>query len=247
MNIVTRGPKIQFSRYQFSGCIVGGAVGDALGMPVELTPRAARIKMGYISRYIDHPTGKLEAGQWTDDTLLTAVTLKSLVNYNAVDLDNLRYEMREVMVLEKQAGFGNTTYRALQGMRPAARSSGNGAAMRIAPVALFSAANLETLKANCEAVSRITHNNKEAVDAAVAVGFIIAKIVRNEMKLATIISETMSFIGESEMAYKLGEVQDLLKNESLTIEQGLDHIGTRGLAMESVASATSSGRRWTLV
>ncbi|MFQ6672883.1 MAG: ADP-ribosylglycohydrolase family protein, partial [Candidatus Tectimicrobiota bacterium] len=51
------------------GCLLGGAVGDALGAPVEgMTRRQIRDRFGLITDYLPERFG---AGVWTDDTQLT--------------------------------------------------------------------------------------------------------------------------------------------------------------------------------
>ena len=51
------------------GCMLGAAVGDALGMPNESTmPNLKKMRYGYRKAYKGHPNAGLTAGQFTDDT-----------------------------------------------------------------------------------------------------------------------------------------------------------------------------------
>ena len=51
------------------GCMLGAAVGDALGMPNEsTTPSINKMRYGYRKAYKGHPNEALAAGQFTDDT-----------------------------------------------------------------------------------------------------------------------------------------------------------------------------------
>ena len=51
------------------GCMLGAAVGDALGMPNESTmPNLHKMRYGYRKAYKGHPNEGLDAGQFTDDT-----------------------------------------------------------------------------------------------------------------------------------------------------------------------------------
>lgn len=55
------------SRYR--GCMLGAAIGDALGMPYEtLPPSLSRIEEGYGKPLRRHPNEALRPGQFTDDT-----------------------------------------------------------------------------------------------------------------------------------------------------------------------------------
>jgi ADP-ribosylglycohydrolase len=51
------------------GCMLGAAVGDALGMPNEsTTPSINKMRYGYRKAYKGHPNEGLKPGQYTDDT-----------------------------------------------------------------------------------------------------------------------------------------------------------------------------------
>jgi ADP-ribosylglycohydrolase len=54
---------------RMKGCMLGAAVGDALGMPNESTmPGLTKMRYGYRRAYKGHPNDNLAAGQYTDDT-----------------------------------------------------------------------------------------------------------------------------------------------------------------------------------
>jgi ADP-ribosylglycohydrolase len=54
---------------KFKGCLLGAAIGDALGMPNESTsPSLNKMKYGYRRPYKGHPNEGLNPGQYTDDT-----------------------------------------------------------------------------------------------------------------------------------------------------------------------------------
>ena len=56
---------------RFKGCMLGAAIGDALGMPNESTsPNLQKMRYGYRRAYKRHPNAKLKPGQYTDDTQL---------------------------------------------------------------------------------------------------------------------------------------------------------------------------------
>ena len=56
---------------KFTGCLLGAAIGDALGMPNESTsPNLNKMKYGYRRPYKNHPNEGLNPGQYTDDTQL---------------------------------------------------------------------------------------------------------------------------------------------------------------------------------
>jgi len=70
---------------KFKGCLLGAAIGDALGMPNESTsPNLKKMKYGYRRPYKNHPNEGLNPGQYTDDTqiLILVATLLADGKYN---------------------------------------------------------------------------------------------------------------------------------------------------------------------
>ncbi|MGD0079236.1 MAG: ADP-ribosylglycohydrolase family protein [Methanoregula sp.] len=70
---------------KFKGCLLGAAVGDALGMPNESTsPNLNKMKYGYRRPYKGHPNERLNPGQYTDDTQMMVLvgTLLADGKYN---------------------------------------------------------------------------------------------------------------------------------------------------------------------
>jgi ADP-ribosylglycohydrolase len=70
---------------KFKGCLLGAAIGDALGMPNESTsPNIKKMKYGYRRPYKNHPNEGLNPGQYTDDTqvMILVATLIADGKYN---------------------------------------------------------------------------------------------------------------------------------------------------------------------
>jgi len=70
---------------KFKGCLLGAAIGDALGMPNESTsPNLNKMKYGYRRPYKEHPNEGLAPGQYTDDTqmMILVATLIADGKYN---------------------------------------------------------------------------------------------------------------------------------------------------------------------
>ena len=75
---------------RFAGCLIGQALGDALGFPVEGYP--PDLCVHYAEDYVDHPTGIIPPGrspfpfgQYTDDTQLARELLQSYLGRGAFD------------------------------------------------------------------------------------------------------------------------------------------------------------------
>ncbi len=70
---------------KYKGCLLGAAIGDALGMPNESTsPNLQKMKYGYRRPYKNHPNEGLNPGQYTDDTqvMILVATLLADGKYN---------------------------------------------------------------------------------------------------------------------------------------------------------------------
>jgi len=222
----------------FKGCILGGVVGDALGMPLEGWSRnQIREKFGRVDNYVQPYRKTLGLRQWTDDTALTKATLESIIEKKGINLEDLTEKLRIALRSEPWRGWGKTTQKALEFGQPSGKSLGNGAAMRIAPVALFLWADFESLKEQVAKVSALTHTHALAIEGAQAIAFALAFALHEDFNPQNLITKTISFVGEnSEISYKLWEVKELLENKEITSEEALDQIGTRGIILDTVGS-----------
>lgn len=134
-------------------CILGLAVGDALGVPFEFMPRgqAASADLRHMpskSYYHTQP-----AGAWSDDTAMTLASMDSLIRCRGFDPDDMMqaflgwYRFADYTSTGETFGVGRTVYAALRmAMKgvPALlcgqagiRDNGNGSLMRFAPTALY--------------------------------------------------------------------------------------------------------------
>ncbi len=163
------------SRYR--GCLLGLAVGDALGTTLEFSPPGT---FDPIDDMLGGGPFDLKPGQWTDDTSMALCLAESLVECDGFDpTDQMRRYVRwwrEGYMSSTGDCFdiGNTVRAALaqfeQTGDPYAgstdpRSAGNGSIMRLAPVALFSAGRPGDPIERAADCSRTTHAAVTAIDA----------------------------------------------------------------------------------
>lgn len=171
---------------KFRGAMLGLAAGDALGATVEFEDRGT---FEPVRDIVGDGTHRLRAGQWTDDTSMALCLAESLISTGGMDLaDQLeRYVRwwREGYLSSKGFCFdiGGATSAALRNFErtgdPRSGSTdpdqaGNGSIMRLAPVPLFFAADMEAAVSNSAESSRTTHGAREAVDACRYLGALIA-------------------------------------------------------------------------
>jgi ADP-ribosylglycohydrolase len=156
------------------GMLLGLAIGDALGNTSEsLLPGERRLRNGEIRDYLpnDRAAGR-RIGLPSDDTQLAFWTLEQLVERGGLDVDDLarRFSERRIFGIGQSVSTFLRNFRTGQAWPEAsARSAGNGALMRIAPVLVphlhAPAAELWVDAALCAA---ITHNDPASIAACVA-------------------------------------------------------------------------------
>ncbi len=232
---------------RFQGSLLGLAVGDALGMPLEgMRPSSIRSRIGHVKDFIDAPWRMLKAGQWTDDTKMALCQARSIVETGRVDAGDTARRFVAWYESGDWRGIGGATYdsirRLIAGVSPAESgmkgemAAGNGVAMRIAPVGLADCLDLERLRDDCRAVGIITHDNREAVAGGQAVAFAVAKAARGDLDPARLIEETAAFIGPCLVAERLEMAARFLAGNMESAE-ALARLGTGGYVVETVASA----------
>src|SRR4051812_26725987 len=77
---------------RFKGCLLGLAVGDALGTPLEFTPQHAVVPLAGM---VGGGPFRLKPGQWTDDTSMALCLAESLLAAGGFDArDQLKRYVR---------------------------------------------------------------------------------------------------------------------------------------------------------
>src|SRR5690554_3381660 len=173
--------------------LIGGALGDALGMPTQLlSPAQIRETYGFVENFVlpvpDHPVSKgLPAGTITDDTeqalLLGQVLLETDDAFDHHRWVNALVEWeRDVKARGSYVLLGPSTKRAIDAINAGAppeeagrNGDTNGAAMRIAPVGIMMPPEpLDALVAKAAETCRATHNTSIAIAAASSVAAAIS-------------------------------------------------------------------------
>jgi len=185
---------------RYRGCLLGLAVGDALGTTLEFQP------LGSFTPITDMIGGgpfDLKPGQWTDDTSMALCLAESLIEcrgFNPQDqMERYVRWWKEGHLSSTGSCFdiGNTTRTALASFLKTGNpfsgpsdsySAGNGSLMRLAPVPIFYAGNpREAIERSGES-SRTTHGAAAAVDACRYFGALIVGALNSEDK-ETILSD----------------------------------------------------------
>lgn len=168
------------------GCLVGAALGDAFGMPLEFGP--PRSGDGQVR---DLTAGRLPAGSFTDDTEMMLALAESLLHRRPLDPANLAARFAAWYALHPPDVGVHTSAvlrrvargepwehaaSAVQSARPG--SAGNGSVMRCFPVALAYRDDLETCIAESRLQSRVTHPHEECQAACAFVNAALWRLLR---------------------------------------------------------------------
>jgi ADP-ribosylglycohydrolase len=154
--------------------LLGLAIGDALGNTTEsLWPRLRQFCVGEIRSYLTNwrAFGR-RVGLPSDDTQLTFWTLEQLVEHGQLDVHELvrRFSTRPVFGMGRSVHcFRRNIAAGLAWPEAAARSAGNGALMRIAPVLLPHLSRPSPdLWVDAALAAAITHNDPASIAASVS-------------------------------------------------------------------------------
>ncbi|CAA7618092.1 ADP-ribosyl-[dinitrogen reductase] hydrolase [Magnetospirillum sp. UT-4] len=170
------------------GAFLGLAVGDALGATVEfMTKREIEGKYGQHRKMIGGGWLHLAPGQVTDDTEMSLAIGRSLVRSGGFDLNDICDEFA-AWLKGGPLDVGNTCRRGIrryithgttQGLF-CDGDAGNGAAMRILPVALATVWRPDLFEEWALAQARITHHHPLSDDATLAFGRMVHALVLGE-------------------------------------------------------------------
>ena len=153
-----------------TGMLIGLAIGDALGAPLEFRP--ARNPDNYLKRYTKGGVYSMDIGEWTDDTAMALAMAESIIHYGMFDandiMDNFVAWYQEGKFVPRGSCFdiGVATSQALDRYMldpespykgdPSPMRASNGALMRIAPV-VIAARNKEELFTMAVQQTILTH------------------------------------------------------------------------------------------
>lgn len=159
------------------GCLLGLAVGDAVGTTVEFKSRGSFTP---ITDMVGGGPFGLKAGQWTDDTSMALCLATSLVTkkeFDPVDQMNRYRDWHKngyLSSIGRCFDIGNTVRQALERYKLTgnsfsgsvdANSAGNGSLMRLAPIPIFYYSDLERIIHFAKESSRTTHGAIECLEA----------------------------------------------------------------------------------
>ena len=229
---------------KFLGCMVGSALGDALGELASVhDTREALIDW----------IGEADSLKYTDETAMAIGLAEAITDLGDVDPQHLGEIIRAKYSREPWRGYGHTTPQvfALVGKRnmpyvdaagslnDGRGSDGNGAAKRIAPLGL-AFWNATDLREKAECSARVTHTHPVGINGAAVQAWAIAYVVKLDpgasFPLADFCEGLVRFAETNQMRRKLVDVIAALA-EQLSDEEAAARLGNGNHVVESVSFA----------
>lgn len=209
---------------KYVGAMLGAALGDAIGeLAFQATGREA-----LLARLEQAPQLR-----YTDDTVMTLIVAEHLIEYGDIQPQILGHQFREHYHREPWRGYGESTryifslvenegigyIDAALRLHSGAGSFGNGAAMRVAPVALYYHHSAE-LRDKVAAASRITHGHPVAIDAATVLALTLSRLLGLNSQRPF---SPHALIAELTENAHSGQIRDKLEQIPSLLDSGLPH------------------------
>lgn len=163
------------------GCLIGQAVGDALGFTSEnLSRERIRKKFGRITEYHVRP----RAAFFTDDTQLATMVAETLAECGGYNDEVFRKKLARWRLVVPRLSGRSTKYAALKcllGLKDTGYDvPGSSGAMRIAPIGLRYFVNEDELRSRTIECCQVTHTNASAIAGALVTSFSVAYAMTDE-------------------------------------------------------------------
>lgn len=227
---------------QFAGCLIGQALGDALGFPVEGRPPATCA--AYVSDMLQAGrAGSLGCppfpfGQYTDDTQLARELLASYVARRGFDPADFARRIAAMFTHNRIVGRGRATEAAAlrlargvpwQQAGTPAPNAGNGGAMRAGPVGLMFWDDAEALVAAARDQALITHADPRSAAGAVAIAGAVGLALTGQLQPPARVVETLAAWSETVDRSFAGELRRLDRWRTLAPAAAAPEIADAGL------------------
>ena len=209
---------------RYVGCLLGQALGDALGFVVEGFPREDCAE--YVEEWLrprrvpELRRGPFPFGQYSDDTQLARELMQSYIDRRSFDPADYARRIAAIFAEGRVVGRGRATEEAARrlareipweqaGTPPPA--AGNGTAMRAAPVGLFFCDAPGELARAAREQSHITHQDPRCAAGSAIVAGTVAHVARQgRLDLGALFGELLPLCGafSEEFAGRLEQLPD---------------------------------------
>jgi len=252
---------------KFRGTMLGVLIGDCLGSPYEGLAVVSNCKRLALQRRLDtlwNIKFREPVMEYTDDSAMTRSLTESLIEKRDVDIVDIAKRFAKSYQEEPHRRYGGGAITVLKKLKenveetnvksPAKNlfdglgSYGNGGAMRIAPVVLFSYNNYDKLLYFVKEVTEITHANKLGINGAILQAIAIQQSLcldpSEELNVTKYVDDLINKMDkiegdESEYKERLNIVKKILSEDGddPNVKRVVQELGVNVTALESVPTA----------
>ncbi len=218
---------------KITGSLLAGAIGDCMGGPFEG-------QIGPLT-YQRHKSWHV-----SDDTQLTLATYESIIACGSVSPQHIAETFLKYYRARKITGIGSSTLKAMRDLDAGAHwalcgtkgemSAGNGAAMRISPLAFVLDPAKDQERQTIRDVCRITHHNDEAYVGALAIIYAM-----QSTSIHDIIQETIDLLPDSKTRDRLIDINN--RDRGLPASVVATQFGASGYVVDSVPLSLFCARK----
>lgn len=233
--------------------IIGFCIGDAMGVPVEFKSREFLLEHP-VTKMIGFQTHYVPSGTWSDDTSMTLCLMKSLLDKQDFDYDDIMNNFckwllnGEFTAIGIVFDVGQTCYQSIKNYQenhiPATscglttiESNGNGSLMRILPVAYYAfyrklnETQIYTLVKN---VSSLTHGHEISIlGCYIYVHYVIRLLEKKDKYASYNLIKLVDYSMFSESSLKLYD--GILKGDIK--KRPIDEIKSSGYIIDTLEAA----------
>jgi ADP-ribosylglycohydrolase len=189
------------------GCLVGSAIGDAMGMPASfMSPEKIKQIYGRITDFLPPdkeqiPHGGLAEGEITDDTEESLIIAAVLIEAGKFDQMLFLEKMRDWAIKKRMLEstvIGPSTRRFLQALvngddlsKATLLGDTNGGAMRVAPVGIFRHGAIHQAIDDATASAELSHGSKPGLASTAAIAAAISTAVEGGCTPAQVMSAAL--------------------------------------------------------
>lgn len=224
--------------------LLGGAIGDSLGMPFESKPANNPLLLNWDEKtFLSSEHHKLKPGNWTDDTQFSITIAKSLIDNNGFNPEDLAKRYVELFSSNIIRGYGRTTLAAIQNLMSdkkytesgIANSYGNGTAMRAAPFGVWFRDDLKTLIEVATVDAQITHASDEAIAGSITIALAAAYICNNDTD--DLLDKIHPHLPDSKVKSSIYSLETLVNADVFSPAAALSFLGSKADVRETVPAA----------
>lgn len=234
-------------RSKFLGCMLGSAIGDAVGELAFRFPQKERL-----CSQVEH----IHQLRYTDDTAMAIGLAESIIETKGIDQEHLGDRFRGNFNREPWRGYasgpptvfslamqlGLTYSQAAQRLFNGTGSLGNGAAMRVAPAGLIFHHSPYLYEQACD-TAQVTHAHPVGMDGAAIQAICVAQVVRLDPNNQFHVEGFMKGLIETARTKEIGDKMRLVRQllgKNVAPEEAIIQLGHTVAVHESMPFALYS-------